>query len=133
MFTLYLLGVGDCAAGAPAGDEGGVEVSLDHGQVVARPQLGLQEEGGAHAAQLAVRDDGNAISQDVCLIHVVGGQQDGSAYMEFTNVRCYCIYWLLLECYCYVVMFCYVNVIVCGVSSGPSTECFMIPSVIFLS
>lgn len=68
----HLLAVGDRAAGGvPTGAEGQVQVSLHQGQVVARPQLGLQEQGGAHAAQLAVGDDGDAVAQDVRLVHVV--------------------------------------------------------------
>lgn len=78
----YLLGfldVGDGARRVPAGLERQVVVSLDQCQVVARAQLGLQEERGADAAQLAVGDDGDAIAQDVSLIHVVSGQDDGAA------------------------------------------------------
>lgn len=41
--------------------------------------MGLQEERGAYAAQLAVGNDGNAVTQDVSLIHVVSGQDDGAA------------------------------------------------------
>lgn len=46
-------------------------------QVVATTKGLLQEEGRATAAQLAMRDDGNAVAQDVRLIHVVRGQDDG--------------------------------------------------------
>lgn len=47
-------------------------------QVVAAAETLLQEERGATAAHLAVGYDGNAISQDVRLIHVVSGQNDGA-------------------------------------------------------
>lgn len=53
-------------------------LSLDHGQVVAGAQAGLEEERRAAAAQLALGDDGNAVPQQVRLIHVVGGQDDGA-------------------------------------------------------
>lgn len=76
---LSLLAVGDGTGRIPAGLKCQVIVSLDQGQVVARPQMGLQEERGAYAAQLAVGNDGNAVTQDVSLIHVVSGQDDGAA------------------------------------------------------
>lgn len=41
--------------------------------------MGLQEERGADAAQLAVGNDGDAVTQDVCLVHVMSGQDDGAA------------------------------------------------------
>lgn len=46
-------------------------------QVVATAKGLLQEEGGATAAQLTMRDNGDAIAQDVRLVHVVRGQDDG--------------------------------------------------------
>lgn len=46
-------------------------------QVVAAAKGLFQEEGGATAAQLTMRDDGDAIAQDVRLVHVVRGQDDG--------------------------------------------------------
>lgn len=39
----------------------------------------FQEERGAYAAQLAVGNYGNTVSQDVSLIHVMSGQDDGAA------------------------------------------------------
>lgn len=77
-----LLAVRDGTGGVPAGLEGQVVISFDQGQVVARPQLGLQEERGADAAQLAVGNDGDAVAEDVGLIHVVRGQQDGAAWQK---------------------------------------------------
>lgn len=41
--------------------------------------MGLQEERGAYAAQLAMGDDGDAVTQNVSLIHVMSGQDDGAA------------------------------------------------------
>lgn len=38
----------------------------------------LQKERGAHTAKLSMGDDGNTIAQDVCLIHVMGGKDDGT-------------------------------------------------------
>lgn len=74
-----LLAVGDGTGRVPAGLKGQVIISFDQSQVVARPQLGLQEERGADAAQFAVGNDGDAVAEDVGLIHVVSGQQDGAA------------------------------------------------------
>lgn len=54
----------------------------DQGEVVAPAKALLQEERGAAAAQLAVGDDGDAVAQDVRLIHVVRGQNDGAACRE---------------------------------------------------
>lgn len=51
-------------------------------QVVAAAEGLLQEEWGAAAAQLAVRDDGDAVAQNVCLVHVVRGQKDGVIWGE---------------------------------------------------
>lgn len=41
--------------------------------------MGLQEERGAYAAQLAVGNDGDAVTQDIGLIHVVSRQDDGAS------------------------------------------------------
>lgn len=76
---LCLLAVGDGAGRIPAGLKGQVVVSLDQGQVVACTQMRLQEERGAYAAQLAMGNDGDAVTQDVSLIHVMRGQDDGAA------------------------------------------------------
>lgn len=54
----------------------------DQGEVVAPAKVLFEEERGAAAAQLAVGDDGNAVAQDVRLIHVVRGQNDGAACRE---------------------------------------------------
>lgn len=78
-YLLGLLDVGHGAGRVPAGLKRQVVVSLDQGQVVARAQMGLQEEGGAYAAQLAVGDDGDAVTQDVSFVHVMGGEDDGAA------------------------------------------------------
>lgn len=54
----------------------------DQGEVVALAKILFEEERGAAAAQLAVGDDGDAVAQDVRLIHVVRGQDDGAACRE---------------------------------------------------
>lgn len=54
----------------------------DQGEVVALAKRLFEEERGAAAAQLAVGDDGDAVAQDVRLIHVVRGQDDGAACRE---------------------------------------------------
>lgn len=68
-------------ASAEAGTAGCVAdqpLPPDHGEVVAGAQLGLEEERRAAAAQLALGDDGDAVTQQLRLIHVVGGQDDGA-------------------------------------------------------
>ena len=74
-----LLGEGHGAGRVPAGAERRLGVFLDEGQVVSRPQLVLQVQRRADAAQLPVRDDGDPVAQDVGLVHVVSGQDDGSS------------------------------------------------------
>lgn len=69
-------GVGDGAAGGAAGAGREIEVLLHQRQVISRSQLGLEEQRGAHTAQLPMGDDGNAIPQDISFVHVVGGQDD---------------------------------------------------------
>lgn len=41
--------------------------------------MSLQEKRGAYTAQLAVGNDGDSVTQDVSLIHMVSGQDDGAA------------------------------------------------------
>ena len=53
---------------------------FDQRQFVSVSIGALQEERRATALELPMWDDGNAISQKVCFIHVVGGQQDGAAW-----------------------------------------------------
>lgn len=54
----------------------------DQGEVVAAAVTFLQEERRATAANLALGDDGNAVAQDVRLVHVVRGQDDGATWRE---------------------------------------------------
>lgn len=75
----HLFRVRHSATAISARAEGGLHILLDQGQVVACPQLVLQEQGGAHAAQLPMGNDGNPVPQDVRLIHVVCGENDGAA------------------------------------------------------
>lgn len=75
---LLLLSEGDGAGGVVEGAEGRFWALLDQGQIVACTQLILQEEGGAHAAKLAMGDYGDAVAQYVRFIHVVGGEDDGT-------------------------------------------------------
>ena len=53
---------------------------LDQGQMVAVPDVVLQEHGGTAALELAVGDDGNAVPQNVRFVHVVGGQQNCASW-----------------------------------------------------
>lgn len=73
------LAVRDGAGGIPAGLQREVIVSLDQGQIVTCAQVRLQEERGAHTAQLPMGYDSNSIAQDVSFIHVMSRQDDGSA------------------------------------------------------
>jgi len=61
----------DFLAGAP----------LHQGQVVADAVQRLQEEGAAAAHQLATVDDGDAVAEQVGLVHEVGGEDDGAALL----------------------------------------------------
>lgn len=78
-YLFRLLAVRYSTRGVPAGLKRQVVISFDQGQVVARSQLGLQEERRSDAAQLAVGNDCDAVAEDVRLIHVVRRQQDGAA------------------------------------------------------
>lgn len=49
----------------------------EQSQVVAAAERLLQEERGAAAAQFSLGNDGDAVAQDVGLVHVVCGQDDG--------------------------------------------------------
>lgn len=64
-------GIGHCAAGSAARARGQIEVFLNQCQVVSCTQLGLEEQRGTHTAQLPMRDDGNAVAQDIGFVHVV--------------------------------------------------------------
>lgn len=39
--------------------------------------MGLQEERGSDAAELPMRNNSYAVTQDVGLVHVMGGEDDG--------------------------------------------------------
>lgn len=51
----------------------------NQGQVEACAEAVLQEERGAWAVKPSLGDDGDAVPQEVCLVHVVGRHDDGSA------------------------------------------------------
>jgi len=68
---------GDASAGAAAR---AVPLALRQGEAVAGAQPGLEEERGPAAADPALRDDGDAVPQQLRLVHVVGGQDDGAAW-----------------------------------------------------
>lgn len=72
-----LLGEGHGAGGVSAGAQRLLGFLLHQRQVVTCPQLVLQVQRGAHAAQLPVGDDGDPVPQDISLVHVVCGQDDG--------------------------------------------------------
>ncbi|KAG9350750.1 hypothetical protein JZ751_024639 [Albula glossodonta] len=56
----------------------GAEVGEDGGQIVPCAQTGLQEQRRATAAQLALGDDGDPVTKEICLVHIMGGQDDGA-------------------------------------------------------
>ncbi len=63
----------------------GVGGLLDDDEVVALAVHVLQVEAGAAALELPVADDGDAVTQDVSLVHVVRRQQDGASCVEQRN------------------------------------------------
>lgn len=58
---------------------------LDQSQFVPVSIGALQKQRCSTARQLAVRDDGDAISQKVGFIHMMGGEQDGPAWSKGTK------------------------------------------------
>lgn len=44
----------------------------------------FEEKRGAAAVQLPLGDDGDAVAQQVGLVHVMGGQKDGAAWTNAT-------------------------------------------------
>lgn len=78
-YLLCFLAVGNGAGGVPAGLQSQVVVPFNHRQVVACTKVSLQEEGGAHAAELTMGNDSNSVPQYVSLIHVMSGQNDCTA------------------------------------------------------
>lgn len=48
-----------------------------HGEIVPRSEVGFQVKRRATTAQPPLRDDGNAVTKQLRLIHVVGGENDG--------------------------------------------------------
>lgn len=76
---MYLFQIGHCAAAVSTGAQRRIHILLDQGQVIACSQLVLQEERRANAAELAMRNDGNPVAQNVCLIHVVCRENDSAA------------------------------------------------------
>lgn len=74
------VGVGACT-GADAGVTGSTGVgalSLDHSEVVSRAHVGFEKQGRPAAAQLSLRNDGDAVAQQLGLVHVVSRQDDGA-------------------------------------------------------
>lgn len=63
------------AAGAQLG-----ALPLDQGEVVTRAQPGLEEERRPAAAEPALRDDGDAVPQQLRFVHVVRGEDDGAPW-----------------------------------------------------
>ena len=43
----------------------------------------FQEEAGAGAAELSMADNGDPVPEEVCLVHVVSGEQDRTSGLEF--------------------------------------------------
>lgn len=77
---LYLFQIGNCAAAVSAGAQRGIYILFDQGQIIACSQLVLQEERRANTAELAMRNYSNPVSQYVCLIHVVCGENDSATW-----------------------------------------------------
>lgn len=66
-------------AGADTGAAGSAVVErllFDYCEVVSRTKLGFQVKRWATAAQPSLRDDGNAVTKQLGLVHVVGGQNN---------------------------------------------------------
>jgi len=53
-----------------------VPISSNQSQVVPVAVAILEEQGGPDTAELALRDDGDPVSEYVCFVHVVGGEDD---------------------------------------------------------
>lgn len=79
---LYLFQIGHCAAAVSAGAQRGIHVLFNQGQIIACSQLVLQEERRADTAELPMRNDSNPVTQNVCLIHVVCGEDDSAAWKK---------------------------------------------------
>lgn len=79
---LYLFQIGHCAAAVSAGAQRRIHILLDQGQIIACSQLVLQEERRANTAELAMRNYGNPVPQNICLIHVVCGENDSAAWKK---------------------------------------------------
>ena len=58
---------------------------LDQRELVSVSVRALEEERRAAALELPVGDDGDAVTQEVRLVHVVRGQQDGSTWWPETH------------------------------------------------
>lgn len=58
----------------------------NQGQVEACAKAVLEEEWGSGAVEPSLGNDGNAIAEEVSLIHVVSGHDDGSACEEEVGV-----------------------------------------------
>lgn len=74
-----LVGAG-AGAGADAGAAGSVGVEslpLYHSEVVAWSKMGFEEKRGSTAAQLSLGDDGDAVTEQLRLVHVMCGQDYG--------------------------------------------------------
>lgn len=75
-------------AGADAGTAGSVgakSLSFHHSEVVARSKVGFEEKRWSTTTQLSLGDDGNPVAEQLCLIHVVSGQDDGPVYERSKN------------------------------------------------
>lgn len=56
---------------------------FDQRQVVAISEGGFKKEGGATALQIAIRNDGNPVPENLSFIHVVGGEENCSTSFVF--------------------------------------------------
>ncbi len=55
-----------------------VTLFLDKCKFVAISICAFEEQGGTAALEFAMWDDGNTVSKQISLIHVVSGEQDGA-------------------------------------------------------
>ncbi len=56
-----------------------MHLSLHQRKVISSTKLCLEEEWRSTAAQLALGNDCNAVTEEISLIHVMCGQNDGAA------------------------------------------------------
>ena len=92
LLFLFLLQVHSRGSGRP-------RLAAHQSQVVATAKAVLQEQAGSQGAQLAMGDDGDAVTQHVSFIHVVGGENDCAAWKKAEISWCLLlVLWAWLLC-----------------------------------